>query len=165
VTGILPSRLVTRQKLLTGSLVVMAVSVLQLIGFDLWIFGSPWPIALLWAACGWAGLGPNMATAGLLFALGIWVDVLTGSVVGTWAFIALLTHGVTLLSARFFGTGALSPLVNCALGGIVMICIIAVFSFWQHKGIDLFGALTPILSSIAFYFLVSSWFELSEDET
>jgi hypothetical protein len=158
-------RLVTRQRLLVSSAIVLLVSLFQLMAFDMWIFGSPWPIPLLWAACGWAGLGASAGTATLLFALGLWFDVVTGSSLGTWAAITLVTHAVTLLSARFLGADGASAMVHCALSGFVMLIVMAIFSIWQNGTISLVGMLTPIVTTIALYRLVGRWFELAEDET
>jgi hypothetical protein len=165
VVGILPSRLVTRQRLAIGTLLIAVISMCQLLRFELWSLGSPWPIALLWAACGWTGLGVSVGTASILFALGLWMDILTGATLGTWAFVGLATHGLSLLSARFLGTGSASPIVNCALSGVIMTSVMIVFALWQNKGIDLIGSVLPVLGAIVLYFWVGRWFELSEDET
>jgi hypothetical protein len=165
VTGILPGRLATRQRLAVGTLIVAGVSLFQLIPFELWVFGSPWPIAILWAACGWTGLGISAGTSLILMGLGLWFDILTGSALGSWAVIGLATHGLSHLSSRFLGTGGASPIVNCALTGVMMICVMVVFALWQNRGIDLIGIVTPVVSAVALYFFVSRWFELFEDDT
>lgn len=165
MVNVLPARPATRQRLAIGSLLVVLVSLFQLIGLEIPVIGSPWPIALLWAACGWAGLGVSIAPSILLMLLGLWVDVVTGATPGTWATIGLATYGLTLLGARFLGTDSAGPLMNCALSGLFMICVMVVFSLWQNKGIDLIGTIIPVFSAVLLYVLVRKWFELSEDES
>jgi hypothetical protein len=165
VIGIMPGRLVTRQRLFVGALFVMGISLLNLIGLELGPFGSPWPIALLWPVCGWAGLGPNLTTASLLFFLGLWVDVLTGAHLGSWTFVALLTHSVLLLVARFVGLGGLSRTINSIICGVIMLLIMIVLGIVRGTGLYLLGSLLPIASAIGMYYFVGQLFELKEDET
>jgi hypothetical protein len=161
----MPGRLATRQRLFVGAMLVVAASLLNLIAVEFGPLGSPWPIALLWAACGWAGLGPNVTTAGLLFVLGVWVDVLTGAPLGTWALVTLSTHGITILLARFQGTGNLGYVGNASVSGFVMILISVVINFWRYGHFYLLGFILPVGCAIAIYHLVGRFFELSEDET
>jgi rod shape-determining protein MreD len=165
VIGILPGRLATRQRLFVGALLVMAVSLFNLIALELGPFGSPWPIALLWPICGWVGLGPNVTTAGLLFGLGLWVDVLTGAPLGSWAFIALLTLGVLLLLVRFVGFGGLGPAASAIVTGVIMAITMILFGVWRGAGFYVLGSLLPLLTAVAAYPFVRKLFELSEDET
>jgi hypothetical protein len=165
MAGVMPARLATRQRLALGTVIVALVSILQIVQLNLWTFIFPWPLALLWAACGWSGLGVNIGTSLTLTGLGLWVDVLTGSTLGTWAAIGLITHGLTVLAARFLGTGSAGPVVNCAVSGFIMICVMMIFTLWQNEGFDPFGIIVPVLMAIALYVLVGRWFELSEDET
>jgi hypothetical protein len=165
VTGILPGRPATRQRLFVASLIVVVGSFLNLIPLEFGPFGSPWPIVLLWAVCGWSGLGASLATSCLLFGLGLWVDLLTGTLFGTWALLATITHGLTLVGARYLGSSSVGPLVNCAISGVIMLAVMALFGLWQHKSFDLIGSVLPILSAVLLYRFVASWFELSEDET
>jgi hypothetical protein len=165
VIGILPGRQATRQRLLVGGLIVAGISVLNLIALEVGPFGSPWPVALLWAACGWAGLGPNVTTAGLLFLLGIWVDALTGAPLGTWAAIALLTHAILIVMIRFLGIGNLGRIGNASVAALVMfLCMLGV-GVWQSGSFYFLGAVLPIVSAVILYQLVGQFFELSEDET
>jgi hypothetical protein len=165
MAGPLPARLAPRQKLALGTFIVALVSVLQIVQVDMWTFIFPWPIALLWAVSGWSGLGISIGTSFILAGLGLWVDVLTGSTLGTWAAIALITHGLTVLAARFLGTGSAGPVINCAVSGFMMICVMLFFSLWQNKGFDPIGIIVPVMVAIALYVFVEQWFELSEDET
>jgi hypothetical protein len=164
MSDILPMRRATRQRLAVGTLIVVLVSLLHLVSVNLGIFGSLWPIPLLWAACGWSGLGANAGTAVLLFGLGLWFDVLTGSNFGTWAMIGLGTHIVMLLASRFLGLGSVSNVVNCALSGFFMLCVMILLSLIQNTGMNLAGMMTPLITTISLYFFVGKWFELSEDE-
>jgi hypothetical protein len=165
VIGILPGRLATRQRLLVGAMIVAGTSLLNLIAFELGPFGSPWPIALLWAVCGWTGLGPNVATSFLLFILGLWVDTLTGAQLGTWAFVALISHSVLLLFARFLGTGTLGRVGSSVVCGGVMFVVMLALGFWQHGGFYILGLLLPLIIAVALYRFVGGVFELSEDAT
>jgi hypothetical protein len=165
VIGILPGRLATRQRLFIGAMVVVGTSLLNLIAVEAGPFGSPWPIALLWAACGWAGLGPNVTTAGLLFVLGLWVDALTGAPMGTWALVTLLTHGLTILSARFLGVGNLGYVGNASISGLFMILISILVSVLRGTSFYLIGMISPVLGAIVVYHFLGRLFELSEDET
>jgi hypothetical protein len=165
MAGVLPARLATRQRLALGTIIVAFVSILQIVQVDMWTFIFPWPMALLWAVCGWSGLGVSIGTSLILAALGLWVDVLTGSTLGTWAAIALITHGLTVLAARFLGTGNGGPVINCAVSGFIMICVMMFFTMWQNNGFDPLGIILPVLMAIALYVAVGRWFELSEDET
>jgi hypothetical protein len=165
VSSILPGRLATRQRLAVGAVLVALTSALQVIPFEFGVFHAPWPLALLWAVCGWSGLGINIGVSLILMVLGLWADVLTGATLGTWSSIGLMTYGLNLLAARFLGTGGAGPAMNCALCGIIMICVMLVFAIWQNKGIDLIGIVIPVLTAILPYFWLARWFELSEDET
>jgi hypothetical protein len=165
MSDILPVRRATRQRLVLGGLICALMSLLQLVGLNLGIFGSLWPIPLLWAACGWSGLGVNMGAAVMLFALGLWFDVLTGSRFGTWSVVALATYGLTLLSEQFLGTGAGSSLITCALSGFFMLCVMTLMGLMQNTGVNLVGMITPLLTTILLYSFVEKWFDLSEEET
>jgi hypothetical protein len=165
VRGNLPVRLSAPKGLAAGALIVVLVSLLNLVPFEIEYVGSPWPLALLWPVCGWAGHGVSIKIALILFALGLWLDILTGTALGTWVFIGLSTYGLTLLSARFLGMNGAGPMVNCAVSGATMVFVMALFALWQNKGIDLVGMIVPVLTAIALYFFVGNWFELSEDET
>jgi hypothetical protein len=151
VRGNLPVRLSAPKGLAAGALIVVLVSLLNLVPFEIEYVGSPWPLALLWPVCGWAGHGVSIKIALILFALGLWLDILTGTALGTWVFIGLSTYGLTL--------------VNCAVSGATMVFVMALFALWQNKGIDVVGMIVPVLTAIALYFFVGNWFELSEDET
>jgi hypothetical protein len=164
MAALLPRRLITRQRLAIGTLIVASVSLLQLISLEVWILGSLWPIGLLWAACGWTGLGANIATAFAMFCLGLWLDLLTGAALGTWAFIGVATLGLSLLSAHFLGTGSARPVVNAAITGLIMLAVMFALAIWQNNGFDLLNMVMQTAVAIALYELVSKWFELSEDE-
>lgn len=56
----------------------------------------PWPLAPLWAAFGWAWRGPSFLAAGLLLALGLWQDLLTGGPIGAWGLVYLSGYGALL---------------------------------------------------------------------
>jgi hypothetical protein len=163
--GIMPGRQATRQRLLIGAVIVAGTSLFNLIALEFGPLGSPWPIALLWAACGWAGLGPNASTAGLLFALGLWVDVLTGAPLGTWAVIALITHAITLVMARFIGTSSFGPLGSVIVSACVMLLAMVTIGLWRDGSFYFLGALLSLVTAVSCYPLVSRFFELSEDET
>ncbi len=163
--GIWPGRLATRQRLISGALLVVGTSLLNLIALEVGPFGSPWPVALLWAACGWSGLGPNVTTAGLLFLLGLWVDVLTGAQLGTWPLVTLLTHGIVMLLTRFLGAGNAGYLGNASTAGFVMIVTTIVIGFWRGAHFYVLGAILPVVSAVLLYHFVGRFFELSEDET
>lgn len=163
--GIWPGRLATRQRLIAGAMLVFGVSLLNLIALEVGPFGSPWPIAILWAACGWAGLGPNVTTAGLLFLMGLWVDVLTGAQLGTWPLVTLLTHGIVMLLARFFWARTSGHVGNASIAGFVMIFISVVISLWRGANFYVLGAILPVVSAIVLYHFVGPLFQLSEDET
>jgi hypothetical protein len=165
VIGILPGRLATRQRLIIGALVVAFVSIFNLIAVDLGpIFGSPWPIALLWAICGWSKLGANLSTGCLIFVLGCWLDVLTGSSLGTWPCIGLVTLCLTLAANNFLGLGSLSPVASCAVSGFFMLIVMSILSLWQSQQLYFLGSITSIFSAVAIYFAIWEQFELSEDE-
>lgn len=163
--GILPGRLATRQRLIAGAALVAGTSLLNLIAFELGPFGSPWPIALLWAVCGWAGLGPNVATSCLLFVLGLWVDALTGAQLGSWAFVALISHGLLLVFARFLGTGNLGRVGSSVVSGVIMLFVMVALGFWRHGSLYILGLLLPLIIAVALYRFVGGVFELSEDAT
>jgi hypothetical protein len=165
VIGILPGRIVTRQRLLVGVLIVAGASLFNLIALEIGPFGSPWPLALLWVVCGWSGLGPNVTTATLLFALGLWVDVLTGSPLGTWAAIVLISHAISLAMTRFLGTGSLGRMGSAILTGAVMLLVMLVVGFWRDRSFYVLGAVLPLIGAIGLYPFVGDLFELSEDET
>jgi hypothetical protein len=166
VHGIWPSRLPTQQRLLGGAGLVAVVSLLNLIAVDLGqVFGSPWPVALMWAICGWAALGPNVGVAFLLFVLGLWADVLSGAALGTWSALALITYGLTLLVEHYLGTAELAPLASCAVTGLLMLSVMALFGVLQNQQLNLVGNLTSICLSVGLYHFVSKYFELPEDET
>jgi hypothetical protein len=166
VIGIMPGRLATRQRLIVGALLVAIVSTLNLIAADLWAgFGSPWPIALLWAVCGWSKLGANLATAILIFLLGCWIDLLTGSVLGTWALTGLATLGMILLGETLLGIRGLSPFASCGLAGACMILVISLLGFWHNQQIQLQANLVAIGGSVLIYQIVYKLFVLVEDET
>jgi hypothetical protein len=160
----LPERFVTRQRLLTSSLIVLVVSMMSLLSLTLGPFGSPWPIAILWAICGWAGLGPNSATSLLMLVLGLWVDVLSGTHLGTWAFVALGSFVLSLLAQNFFGLGNLRPLVKCAVCGVIMMIVMIGFELAQHQRLVILDAILPVLTATILYPLVDKWFDLSEDD-
>jgi hypothetical protein len=166
VIGILPGRLATRQRLIIGALIVAAVSILNLVTLDVGpIFGSPWPIALLWAVCGWSKLGANLATASLIFALGCWVDMLTGSVLGTWACAGLLTMALTLAASKYVGLSGLNPVMSCAVSGFFLGIILPALGLLQNQQSNFLGNILSIMTAIGLYQVVSKFFELSEDET
>ena len=162
--GILPARLATRQRLLLGTLVVAAVNLLSLVPLELGPFGSPWPIGLLWAACGWAGLGANVTTASALFVLGLWADALSGAPFGTWSAVALLTHGITILLLQYVGLANLGKIGNSMVSGAIMLfCLVAVALLRDAK-FYLLGAILPIVSAVLIYRFTGNLFELKEDE-
>ena len=163
--GILPGRLATRQRLFTGAILVAGISLLNLIPLEFGPFGSPWPIALLWAACGWAGLGPNLTAAGLLFILGLWIDALSGTPLGLWSSVALLTTAVTIGLSQYLGLGSLGRLGNAGVSGIAMLVIMVIANLWRGAHFYLLGAVLPIVTAIIAYQFVGRLFELSEDET
>ncbi len=163
--GLLPGRLATRQRLLVGTLLVAGTNLLSLAPLDIGPFGSPWPIGLLWAACGWAGLGPNVTTASLLFFLGFWADATTGAQLGTWSAVALLTHGITCLLARFVGLSGLGLIGKASVVGFAMVVCIFVLSALQGTNGSPLGALLSVITAILLYRLVGKFFELREDET
>lgn len=163
--GILPGRNATRQRLILGAGVVALASVLQLISIDLGqTFGSPWPIALLWAACGWSKLGPNLATSFLIFMLGCWVDLLTGSVLGTWAFAGLATLGLTIASIKYLGLSGMSSVVGCAVSGFFMLVIVAAIGVWQTQSFYLLGNIVSVGVAVVLYIPLRKLFEVSEEE-
>ncbi len=148
-----------------GALVVALVSILNLIALDLWFgFGSPWPIAMLWAVCGWSKLGANLATACLIFVLGCWIDLLTGSALGTWAFTGLATLAIMLAADAFLGVGSVGPVVSCSLAGAVMILIMTLVGYWQSQQFYFLGNVASIAVAISLYPFVFKLFELTEDE-
>jgi hypothetical protein len=166
VIGILPGRLATRQRLMIGALIVVIVSILNLVTLDAGpIFGSPWPIALVWAVCGWSKLGANLATASLIFALGCWVDLLTGSVLGTWACAGLITMALTLGASTYLGLNGLSPVMSCTVSGFFLLIVLAILGLLQNQQSYFFGNILSIMTAIGLYPLISKFFELSEDET
>lgn len=150
---------------MVGAFLVVAVSILNLIALEIGPLGSPWPIALLWPICGWAGLGPNVTTASLLFGLGLWVDILTGAPLGTWAFIALVSHGVILTLARFVGTRSLGRLSNGVIASIAMAITMILFGLWRDTGFYVVGSILPLVTAVIFYHFFGKVFELAEDET
>jgi hypothetical protein len=164
VSDVLPARRATRQRLGIGIGIILLGSLLHLASFDLWVFGSPWPLPLLWAACGWAGLGAQVGSAAILFVLGLWFDLLTGARLGTWAVISLSTYMLTLVSARLIGSGESAPILNCAVSGLLMMCAMTIVSLMQATPISLIPMLIPILTTIALYPFIAKWFELFEDE-
>lgn len=163
--GILPGRLATRQRLFVGVVIVAITSLLNLIAVELGPFGSPWPIALLWAASGWAGLGPNVTTAALLFSLGLWVDVLVGTPFGTWSGVTLLTHGIVILMARYLGTSNLGRLGRAIICACVMLLVMTLIGLWQGGGINFLSAILPLGVAVGLNIFVGKFFELSEGET
>jgi FtsH-binding integral membrane protein len=90
---------------------------------------------------------------------------LTGTIFGTWALLATITHGLTLLGARYLGSSGVGPVGNCAISGAIMFGVMAFYGVWQHQSFDLIGSVLPILSAVLLYRFVANWFELSEDET
>ena len=162
--GIFPDRVVARQRLLIGTIIVAATSLLNLIPLEFGILGSPWPVGLLWAICGWSGLGPNLTTATLLFFLGLWVDILTAATLGTWAFIALSTHAATLVTAQYLGTNGLGRIGSIAVSGTIMLLIMTVFQLWRGSNFFFVGTILTIVSAIGLYHYVGFIFELCEDE-
>jgi hypothetical protein len=164
VIGILPGRLATRQRLMVGALLVMGVSLLNLIPLNLGPFGSVWPLALLWPVWGWAGLGPNATTAGLLFILGLWVDFLTGAHLGTWATVALTSHGLILLLTRFVGLASFGPVAGACIGGAVLALVIFVFGAWHTGSFVGLSMSFQIIAAIGLYRVLWPIFELEEDE-
>ncbi len=162
--GILPGRLATRQRLFVGAILVMGLSTLDLIPLELGLLGSVWPIVLLWPVCGWAGLGPNVTTAGLLFLLGLWVDTLTGAQFGTWSFIALLSHACVLVQARVLGTRNLGRISRATLAGVVLFLVMLLFALWRNIGFNIMSAIVPITVAIFCYQRVGQLYDLSEDE-
>jgi hypothetical protein len=164
VIGILPGRLATRQRLFVGAMLIIGVSFLELIPVELGPFGSPWPIALLWPVCGWSGLGPNVTTAGLLFLLGLWVDMLTGAQFGTWSLIALSSHALVLVLAPFLGTRNFGRISRASLTGLVFLVMMLLFSLWRNTGFNIVSSLLPLIIAIITYRSVGKLFDLSEDE-
>jgi hypothetical protein len=100
VSSLIPARPTARRKLWWGAVIVMIASLPSAAPFNVGPFGTPWPLALIWAALGWASLGPMVVSGVLLFALGLWLDALTGAPLGSWAFVALVAHGSALLQRR-----------------------------------------------------------------
>ncbi|MCU0881906.1 MAG: hypothetical protein MUF14_04470, partial [Hyphomonadaceae bacterium] len=78
-------------------MIVVCASLLNLVPVSLGMFGAPWPLALIWAACGWLSLGPNAGVAALLFGLGLFLDWISAAPLGAWAFCGLITHAAGLL--------------------------------------------------------------------
>lgn len=148
-----------------GALLVAAVSLLQLVPLNMGGFlGSFWPLAYLWAICGWSGLGLRVTSALAIFALGVWLDSLTGAPLGTWPFIGLASYGLTLLSDNFLVTFDLGPLGACTLTAAFMLVMMLLWSLLRDHHLHILSMLPAIIGAVALYPLFAPLFELAEDE-
>jgi cell shape-determining protein MreD len=164
MVAILPKRAVTRQRVLFGSFLVALTSLLSVGAFNVGPFGAPWPLAILWAICGWVSFGPNSMTAVLMLILGLWIDVLSGTRLGSWAFVALASFAFALLAQHFVGLGNYQSLFKAAICGAIMLVVIIGFELGQRQRLEIFGAILPIFTATLLYPFVARWFDLSEDE-
>jgi hypothetical protein len=154
-----------RRRFLLGALLVAAVSLLQLIQLGFGGFsGSFWPLAYLWAICGWSGLGPRVTSAVAIFALGVWLDSLTGAPLGTWPLIGLASHGLTLLSDNFLVTLDLGPLGACALTACFMLVMMMLWGLLRDHQWHILSMLPATIGAVALYPLFAPLFEMAEDE-
>lgn len=126
IDAFLPAHPQLRRKLAPGFGVLLLVGLVSLAPVSLGGFGAPWPLALVWAAAGWARSGPLVVPALLVALAGLWLDGVTGGPVGAWAFVGLAAYGLTLLQHGTLGPlpvpqlqGAASA-VYALLAGIVL---------------------------------------------
>ncbi|MCA3693790.1 hypothetical protein [Aquidulcibacter sp.] len=164
MSTLLPGRPSTRSRLFSGLAIVAGTSLLNLVSLNLGPFGSIWPASLIWAACGWANQGPNALISVLLFLLGLWLDLLTGGPLGAWAVVALLAHGLTILTARLSVAMASTPLGSAAITGFFFLLAAFILSISSGKGFNVLAILVPIISAVITYPWLAPWFDLSEDE-
>ena len=164
MSTLLPGRPSTRSRLFSGLAIVAGTSLLNLVSLNLGPFGSIWPASLIWAACGWANQGPNALIGLLLFLLGLWLDLLTGGPLGAWAVVALIAHGLTMLTARFSTMMATTPLGSAAITGFFFLLAALILSISSGKGFNVLAILVPIISAVVTYPWLAPWFDLSEDE-
>ncbi len=113
----LPPHPQLRARLWRGFAVMMGMALLWLVPVNLGLLGSPWPLALVWAAAGWARSGPRLVPALLIALAGVWLDLITGGPLFAWAFTGLTAYGLTLIQQRVFGKLPHGVLQGLASGG------------------------------------------------
>lgn len=167
MSSLIPARPAARRRLWSGAALVAAACLPAAMPVEFGSFGSPWPLVLIWPALGWAALGPMALSAVLLFALGVWLDVLSGAPLGSWAFVVLVAHASALLQRRgltvmpvFAGNG----LGACA--GVALVACLAALGLNLATGSasGWMALILPCIGAVALHPFVARWFEF-EDET
>lgn len=122
------------------------------------MFGAPWPLALIWAACGWLSLGPNAGVAALLFGLGLFLDWISAAPLGAWAFCGLITHAAGLLQHRFLGRLEPDGPGQALFSGLTMIVAGLFVSLLLGQPMAVLAMIVPVITGTLLYGLVARWF-------
>lgn len=107
-------RWVAERRMLVGALLAALLTIPVLAPVRIGDLAFPWPLAPLWAAIGWAWRGPSFLAAGLLLALGLWQDMLTGGPVGAWGLVYLSGYGALLALRAVAPLDSLPPVLTYA---------------------------------------------------
>lgn len=108
-------------QLFKGALIVIGFEILRLINISIFGLGSIWPIAILWAICCWAPLGPNISTASVIFLLGLFLDAVAGTPLGIWALVYLTNFSIMIFVLRFMGKSSFNQYLNITVASFVMV--------------------------------------------
>jgi hypothetical protein len=155
---LIPPRADDRRKLLAGAGIVVLVSLLNLAPVSLGVFGAPWPLALLWAACGWLSLGPNAGVALLLLLLGLFLDWISAAPLGAWAFCGLITHIAGLAQHRFIVRLDADGPGQALICGVTMVIAGLFVSLLLGQPIASLAMIVPVLTGTLLYGVVARWF-------
>jgi hypothetical protein len=160
----LPNRANDRRRLYAGAALVALTGLANLIPISFGVLGSPWPLGLVWAACGWLSLGPNAVVVILLLGLGLLLDLVTGSPLGAWAFCGLATYALGLAQRRWLTRLDVEGLPQIAASCFYMTlaCLfvgLILGSIWA-----VFGLILPLAGAVFLYALIAPMFVFEDQK-
>jgi len=146
-----------------GAGIVAFVQLLSLAPISLGFLGSPWPFAIIWAISGWSVLGPDWRIGGIIFFLGLLMDIICGTNLGTNALMYLITYGGVLFISKSFGFLPRGEWMEAAI-------IVGLFVFGALiTGVltgeipNLIRMLAPAIFSIALYPIIARFFLVTRE--
>ena len=134
----------------------------NLIPISFGIFGSIWPIAVIWAIGAWSDGVANSKYGAILFIAGLIMDVLSATNLGTFAAVYVITYIAVLVHIRYFGAlrifGYISPIIISFYLLLACLVVGAVAKQWPN----FLALVLPLVTTILLYPFMSKLFATHE---